>query len=1637
MPRSRNGRVRPARMIRGRSHLGLTPEVLVVAVADSSAIADLVRHKLSAARDQLIDRNLRNKLVNCQLTSKRAKQIRVVDEIADQVFASLVGQKRELTFAAGRAASAADRDEEADPDFTDTWVPTDDGEVDGDGVSKRHRDNVLQTQLTSEGLQKRLTSLYYEGREAEEEQGVNVLYLALGFLKWFEDANSEVERFAPLILVPVELGRQGAKDRFRLKVREEDLFTNVSLKLWLSEFHAIQFPELPEEDAWQPSSYFSAVRAAVAKEKRWEVLENEMLLGFFSFSKFLLWRDLDPANWPVPGALLGHGVLQKLLAPGEDEGQPDAPIIPDDKRVDDAFKAADQVCVLDADSSQVLAIQTALAGRNLVIQGPPGTGKSQTISNLIASAMHAGKTVLFVAEKLAALEVVHDRLKAVELGPLCLELHGRKVAKTQVVAQLNEALNAVSPPAPSSSLCRELDRVTEDLWAHSDRYHHVYHPSELTPYQALGGICALRDSGAALPDFKVVDAEKWSSEQIDTFLKEVEALSERLTLSGVPARHPWRGSSTGAINPLDGERLAQLATAFAAALQKLLGSLAVGWKQVKASESAELKLVPFSMTLEVAKALRVAADRPDETIELLCRPRWAEEIGGLRKLADLAQRVHEERSALSGMVVEAAWQRDWSAERTEIAGSGRSLFRFLRGPYRAAIRTLSGHLRGSLPKSYEDRVALLDRLMACQQLVQEFDRFAATYLDDLGAIGQSLPAGWSRVTALAHWVEATKGLNEAVAVRSPRCLRPKDECRHLSERVVQEAHAAFEALNALRSFIGLREKAWSGELAEIALPIAALVERAAAWRDSPQRYNEWPPVRQGLELLHARTTGGFLEKVYRGDIQPADMRSRVHLAILEQIWNEMCRQEPGLSMADGRVLDAKVADFRRLDARRVEAAAREVARKHFDAKPTGQVGEMGIIRGEANKKRNLLPVRKLLEKAGGAVQKLKPVFLMSPLSVAQYLAPGRLQFDLLLIDEASQVRPADALGAVARAKQVVVVGDAKQLPPTDFFNRMVADGDGAADDEAAAPGPPLGDMESILSLCDATFTSRTMLAWHYRSQHPALIAVSNRNFYENRLLLPPSVVTSHAVEGLGVFFHRTPDGGYDRGRSATNLVEAEIVADAVCEVARRHPEKSLGVGTFSVSQRDAIRDLVDARRRADPSLEPFFATSREHPFFVKNLESIQGDERDIIFISVGYGRDKDGRLVQNFGPIGRDGGERRLNVLISRARERCEVFSPITADDVDASNRKPGLVALKEFLQFAQKGYFDVPTKTNKAFDSDFEESVANYLKRQGYEVHAQVGMAGFYIDLGVIDRRNPNRYLVGIECDGATYHSSRSARDRDRIRQAILESRGWKIHRIWSTDWFHRRADQEKRLLDMLTKYEFAPSDPSPGTGAGGFPEPLDGEAEQAVGSGGGAAVPVAPPAPELSVPYVEARFSIRQSVMPHEADSRVVQDHLRSIVVVEGPIHRDEVAKRLTTLWGLERTGSRIDETVRKGLLALVRGGALQRQGDFYSIPGNVLERARDRSQTRSTGLRKAEYLPPSEIVLGARHLIEANVRVDFADLVVEVSRLFGFQRTGADLQAVIEKALAGAIVAGQLVQDESGGVSLVESAAAAPST
>jgi very-short-patch-repair endonuclease len=757
----------------------------------------------------------------------------------------------------------------------------------------------------------------------------------------------------------------------------------------------------------------------------------------------------------------------------------------------------------------------------------------------------------------------------------------------------------------------------------------------------------------------------------------------------------------------------------------------------------------------------------------------------------------------------------------------------------------------------------------------------------------------------------------------------------------------------------------------------------------------------------------FVSRIDNGSIAASSAVDQFQAAYYQALMRDLFRTHRDLAEFDGRSFEQRIEEFRDLDLNRIEIARGEVATAHYDAMPRhASGGEMAIIRREIEKKRKHRPIRQLIKEAGTAILAIKPVFMMSPISVAQYLEPGGVTFELLLIDEASQVSPVDALGAIARASQVVVVGDDKQLPPTRFFSKMLDDDETAGDpDELDA-----GDIESILGLCVAQGMSQRMLRWHYRSRHHSLIAVSNREFYESRLHVVPSPTTITPMHGL--HFRPVEGGVFDRGNSATNRVEARAIAEAVIEHARRSPDSSLGVGAFSVAQRDAIRDELEVLQREHVDLSPFFATRRSEPFFVKNLENIQGDERDVIFISVGYARDGSGYMAMNFGPLSTEGGERRLNVLITRARERCEVFSSITADDIDLERaRSRGAAAFKTFLRYAATGILDTQAPTGGAYDSDFELQVAVELERLGFKVDRQVGTAGFVIDLAIVDPTTPGRYLLGIECDGATYHSSRSARDRDRLREAVLRDRGWKIHRVWSTDWFHRPGEQLQKVVAAIEKarLEWISGEPArePSGDDRDELEIPDAEIERGteLESTNGE------PSFAWTIPYEESRQRVPDQTPIADTSPRVLERIVTAVVRVEGPIHKEEIARRVTSLWGLQRTGPRIAEAVAKAVDAGLRSGALRADSDFVTPSELAVVQVRNRAAVAAANLRKPEMIPPSEVRQAVLHLVNQHVGLRRDELPLLVVKALGFKVTSPKLKDLIDKVLASMLENGDI--------------------
>ena len=1554
-----------------------------------------IRDRLLKERHALLDLSTRNRLLNTPLRTRNNRAIEIVDEKAGEVFRLLTSSKA-LSFLPGIQLTEAER-AELDPtdDVTGGIPQPEDDAVDERGVASRHSDLRLQTRLTSEGLQKRLFDIWYDAQTLEQEQGVNILYLAIGLLRWFDSDSSDVVRHAPLVLLPVKLERGSAADRFKLKWREEPPSPNLTLQAKLKTEFALTIEDFKDEDAVDLGAYCERVAETVSKQSRWEVLPDAMVLGFFSFSKFLMYRDLDPDNWPAADAIDAKETVSALLRDGFPES---AALIPDDVRIDDVIQPIELHHVVDADSSQTVVIAEAAGGRSLVVKGPPGTGKSQTITNIIAAAVACGKKVLFVAEKMAALEVVHRRLKQVGLGPLTLELHSNKVNKRIVLEELKRTRDAQHRPQRGDlTVVQGLGDVRGALNGFAQRLHTPILPSGLTP-QAILGRLARSQLSKAPAEFELNGAGQWDKLTFNKSRELILEVADRLKTLGSIPDNVWRGVQCEALDPVERQALLKRIQTLGQLLDTVHGL---------ARSVAEQLGLRLPETISDLDAMRVAVSvvpvPHGADLTAIAAPVWSDDPTAMEDLIAAGQALSDAWTLAETIFNPVGLSADYSDIRSTIVTKGSSLFRFLSGQYRAQIALLRSYINVPLPNSQPERLALVDGMIAAQAARQHFASLEPTG----GAFGSAWKAersNWSQLKEIFDW----RGERAAVPVAAWQnlCRANLAELRTARQGLqggLPELHAA---LGSILGELRLHLPRAFGCPEIVQLRLNDLATRLGQWQADPEGLSRYVAFVTRAHMAEEAGASSLIEGLFDGRLDGNSLTAAFDLAYSEILRLALFDSWPELRGFDGDVHNNDVARFRQLDRARIELAQEQIVAAHAQGRPGGAagIGPLGALNAEIAKKRGHLPIRLLLERAGPAIQQLKPVFMMSPLSVAQFLKPGGLHFDMLVMDEASQIEPVDALGSIARVEQLVVVGDEKQLPPTAFFKKLTGEEDPEESDDGIAIQAK--DAESILELCLAKGVPSRMLSWHYRSKHQSLIAVSNREFYENKLFIVPSPYD--AVAGMGLKFNLLRDVHYDRGGTRTNPGEAKIIAEAVLRHARENPDQSLGVATFSVAQRQAVLKELELLRRAHPELEEFFGADSAEPFFVKNLENIQGDERDVIFISVGYGKTEQGYLAHAFGPLSGEGGERRLNVLISRAKLRCEVFCNFTGADIDLERtRARGVAALKLFLTFAETGHFGMGEVSGEDFDSEFEIQVCERLLTLGYDVKRQIGASGFRVDLAIGDPEKPGRFLLGIECDGAQFHSSRSARDRDRLRQQVLEAHGWIIHRVWSADWYLRPQAELKKIEHAVAaaRGEWSARDEE-----GYKPEravPLAFEAEiiddaEVVT----AVVGMSAAQDSISVPYIEADFPVVRSVEPHEAPLGQMVGHIVEIVGVEGPIHSDEIITRIRMLWGLARAGSRIRAAVERAL-TVATGQRLIEGGPFYSAPGGQV-RIRNRSQVVSTSLRKPEMLPPAEIERAATEIVNTNYGAAPDDLVQAISRAFGFASTSAQLRVAISDVI-----------------------------
>ena len=1336
---------------------------------------NLIEKEFKNLRRELLDLTLRNQLLNFK---SRAKTITIVNQSPVNLFQTLVLQDSKMYFVANK------KDKKEDKSSVWDHIPFD--------FSKfSEGDRKLATDLTPKELQKRLYYINNQAKTMLQEQGYNILYLAVGFLEWKDKSKPRQKNNAPLVLIPVAMERKKVGESFNLEWTGEDIQTNISLKAKLLEA-GIELPDFEFKRYGEViDHYIASVRRAVSRMDGWEV-NNNVALGFFSFTKFVMYNDLNPEAWADNVDLTKNELIQAIFNPAKNDQEAFK-----EEDIDSRLEYRTMYQVLDADSSQIAAIEDVKAGRNLVVEGPPGTGKSQTIVNLIAELLAEGKSVLFVSEKMAALDVVKDRLTGVGLGKFVLELHSHKTRRKKFLKDLQKATNVrAQEPLNIDQTIRKLETLRRQLDDYSQIIHKPVFAVNLSAFQLYGMKESADDHFARkdtlMPLVRFESPETVTLKDLDDMKIALENLAE--LYQTISKENPWSKCAPKSLLPADLREIEMLINDSLHALDNFLVERGrvydiYGIKKPDTLNEFQNSLSAFeiikSQNAELidGSILKSGAWNNNDDAYLLIR-----ELEKYQKYAPALDKFNQ-----------SIYQADIDRIIFELQQLSHKRFRFFNSNQH--IEMVQRYYAVPVTGSIEDIVRELKQAKAIIKIRKN--------LEANNALGQKYYGGYwhlnadpNDLKAIARWMhEFTALVRDGTFSENTIELMSKDLFDIKPERDLAEYIDAGEefvrVLSRLKDKLNPRSKLiFKRETGDV--PFEAWQEQLYNWRGQLSSLHLWSQYLNTKNALKSSNAKMFVDSIEKRNIKKDDIEALVDGNFADSLLNILFVENHELATFVGELHENRIREFKDLDKKILTLNRKRIFHKLNSNIPKIFGGtenpQAKILAGEFTRKSGHMPVRKLLEKAGGLIKQIKPCFMMSPLSIAQYLDPTNeeLQFDVVIFDEASQVKPEDALGAFMRGKTAVVMGDTQQLPPTSFFDQM---SDAESDEEEATSL----DMESILHLCKLSFPVK-MLKWHYRSRHESLITVSNREFYDNDLLVYPS--PSHSDPELGLKFHYNPNTQYLRGASSKNPLEAEDVVEEIFNHFEKYGDtKSLGVGTFSVAQKNAILEALEVKRKERPEFEPLFSDNKEERFFVKNLETIQGDERDVILISVGYGYDQDGKMSLNFGPLNQDGGERRLNVLITRAREKCVVFSNFKAYDMNLTANPPyGVKSLKEFLEYAEN--LTLGTQGADAHTKEpFEDAIASFLEENGYTVDRQIGCAGFRVDLAIVDDENPGKYILGITTDGKMYSSSKVARDRDRLREQVLTGLGWKLYHLWSTDWYRNRDLGRKKLLENVEK--------------------------------------------------------------------------------------------------------------------------------------------------------------------------------------------------------------------------------------------
>ena len=1470
-----------------------------------------------------------------------------------------------------------------------------------DFVNSELSQKRLRFYLPENDLGKALTHLYRSSRTSIEENGANTLYLALGLLKWYETPSSERPRYAPILLLPVEIIRKSAAKGYVIRSREEETMMNITLLEMLRQNFGISVPGLDplptDESGINVKLIYSIIRHCIKNQRKWDV-EEQAILGIFSFNKFIMWNDIHNNAHK----LTQNKVVSSLIN-GKIEWDVTAEEV-DAAYMDRQLSPADIVLPIIADSSQLEAIYEAVHDKTFILHGPPGTGKSQTITNIIANALYKGKRVLFVAEKMAALSVVQNRLAAIGLAPFCLEIHSNKTKKSTVISQLKETTEIIrrTPPEEFRKEAERLLKLRTELNKYIEALHKEY-PFGLSLYDAIIHY-QLTD---VEPCFDIPSSylDNLDKDRFSHWEDAIESLVSTANACGHPYLHPLTGIFIREYSSAIKEEALQTLATFIGLLTAIQSKLPVFSALLENTD-----IHPTRKDFNIISAIiRKILDIPELTPELLTTPLLNETLEEYRKVTEHGRKRDEIKAEIeNGFTKEvlkinagpmlAEWNRvsaQWFLPRY----FGQRKIKKVIRPY--ALQ----------PVKPETVQPLLHQVIRYQEELDFTDRYAAKLPSLFGRFGRD--EEWPIIDQIIHEVSSLHSLLLSYSKDVAKTSRIKQNLalqltegirtfRDIHSHSLNELYQLVDTLTAteqrLSTTLGITVETLYTNSADW---IGIALQQAGIWKENLDKLKDWYQWLQSYNKLNELGLG-FIAEEYKEKNIPTDLlTSSFRKSFYQAVIHYIIAKEPTLELFNGKIFNDIITKYKQVSANFEDITKKELFARLASNIPSFtheaiQSSEVGILQKNIRNNARGISIRKLFDQIPILLSRMCPCMLMSPISVAQYIDADAEKFDLIVFDEASQMPTYEAVGAIARGKNVVIVGDPKQMPPTSFFSVNTIDEDNIE----------MEDLESILDDCLALSIPSKYLLWHYRSKHESLIAFSNSEYYDNKLMTFPSPDNIESkVRMVAV------DGYYDKGKSRQNQAEAQAVVDEIARRLRSEElrKKSVGVVTFSVVQQALIEDLLSDLFIFHPELETF-ALECEEPLFIKNLENVQGDERDVILFSVGYGPDAEGRVSMNFGPLNRAGGERRLNVAVSRARYEMIIFSTLRSDMIDLNRTSSiGVAGLKRFLEYAEKGTKRIlNTSTSiqpSKEETSIEKIIADKLRSLGYTVHTDIGCSGYKIDIGIVDTQNPSNYQLGIICDGKNYRRTKTVRDREIVQNNVLKALGWNICRIWTMDWWEKPDEVIASIQTAIVQGMKA-------TKPVAVQEKQEKEEERVQEKPMQLKSAYTSPSPI----FVQNYNSTKVSSYHYASDDIFAAENkpiliaqIRKIVENEAPISKALLGKKILSEWGISRLGPRIDaylETIFD-TLHLYR---IEHDGLIFCWKDEA--QYRSYAEYRPDSDRDAADLPPEETANAIRQILTDSISLPLPDLIKACAQIFGFARMGSNIEASMLRGIQEAV-------------------------